>query len=202
MKQRKLVKQSPVHKITICWSEANNRANLVESELEFDFLTYLEFEYSDCVFMSQPYSVEYKIDGKKRRYTPDFLLEQDGQITLIEIKYSKHAESEVFQHKAKVLKEFFAAGGKKFVVLTEEDIRIGHRAQNLKFLRPVRSLPAPKETWEEVLVKLPSFVGGVTSLQDTLCRMGFESALVRQAIAHKLVKCDLTQRWDELMLSW
>ena len=202
MKQRKLAKQSPIRKTTICWSTANNRANLFESELEFDFFIYLEFEHRDCVFMSQPYSVEYKIDGKKRRYTPDFLLEHDGQITLIEIKHSKQTESEVFQHKTKVLEDFFAAEGKSFVVITEDDIRIGHRAQNLRFLRPVLNLPEPSVQWGKVLTKLPTFHGSVITLQDTLCKLGFDPSIARQAIAHRILDCDLTQKWDALMLSW
>jgi hypothetical protein len=202
MKQRTLSKQSPVKPTFYCWSSRHNRANLFESELELDFFTFLEFEYSDCIYMSQPYSIEYKVGGKLRRYTPDFLLEQDGHTTLIEIKIFEHTLSDVFIRKYAIIKEHFASIDKSFVVITEKDIRVGHRVQNLKFLRPVLHLPSPEKEWIKIQESIPVFSGSVLALQEKLVEIGAPASLARQAVAHKLVDCDLTQCWDELSLSW
>lgn len=202
MKQRKLSKQSPVKPTFYCWSKTNNRGNLFESELELDFFTYLEFEFRNCEFRSQPYSIEYTVNGRKRRYTPDVELVNGNHTTIFEVKHSKVANTEVFFKKASILKELFALAGKDFVVVTEEDIYTGYRVDNLRFLRAAFNMTPPIQTWQKVQEAIPSFEGSIEELQDHIEQLGHDPALVRIAIAHKLIECDLTPHWVDITINW
>jgi len=84
---RNLRKPSPSKNIYKFASRKNRSTIMCESGLEFDACFHLEFSPSIAAFESQPKGIEYLVDGKVRRYTPDFkIVKTTGEIEYIEVK--------------------------------------------------------------------------------------------------------------------
>ena len=105
-----------------------------ESALEYDFLLHCEF--SPCVtgIAEQPQSIWYVMDGRKRRYTPDFLLETTTGDYLVEVKPAAKLEDDDTRAKFAVLNGWYKDHGEHLVVVTDDRIRIEPRLSNLKLL--------------------------------------------------------------------
>ena len=72
----------------------------VESDLEFDACFHFEFSAQISTFEAQPIGFEYYIDGKRRKYTPDFLVTyKDSYQSFYEIKPKRIAEKDEFKEK-------------------------------------------------------------------------------------------------------
>lgn len=202
MKNRRVAKQSYVRNTYYCYSVQTEKVHALESSLEVDYFNYLNVLGTQSYFEVQPYSVRYKINGREQRYTPDFLVVIGDTTYIVEIKCQKEADSDTFQYKARVLKSFFAKQKQVFIVLTENDIRIGERAQNLKYLQAARKQQAPTKEIAEFLLALPYRTTTVGQFQQALRDSGLDPNLCRKAVAHKLINADLTQPWVDVELSW
>jgi hypothetical protein len=79
-----------------------------ESRFELSAMYYLEFDESILKYQAQPKSFVYTSGGKRRRYTPDFLIHSkiDGY-QFIELKPKKFAQKEEFLEKHGVLNDYF-----------------------------------------------------------------------------------------------
>ncbi len=122
-----------------------NKPVQFESSLERDFIYLLEFNSNVKFYLEQPLEIKFEdLEGKKRKYTPDFIVEYfDGKIELIEIKYksvliSKRDELEV---KFDAAKKFCKKNKFEFKVITDEYIRNEKESEliNYKFLSRYRS---------------------------------------------------------------
>lgn len=202
MKNRKVAKQSYVRNTHYCYSTLTQKTHALESDLEVDYFNYLNFDGRQSHFETQPFSIRYKIYGKEQRYTPDFLVIIDGTTYVVEIKPTKYTKGDHFQHKVRVLEAFFAKHDQRFVVRTERDIRIGERAKNLEYLQSAIQQQAPVEEVSRFLRTLPYKSTRVGNFQQSLRDKGLDPGLCRKAVAHKLVKADLTQKWADVELSW
>lgn len=180
----------------------NNRAAVMESQIEDDYFNYLEFADSVISFESQPQSEYYSFKGKTCRYTPDFEVKTKEYISVVEIKDSKTAATPKFQEKKAFLKHYFARKGKFFVVVTEKDIRIGKRAENLRFLQPALNDSPPLDDFEKVKKLVPSGRINMPALMRLLQSNGMNLTFPRRAVAHKLILCDLTHPWGKMDLYW
>jgi hypothetical protein len=87
-------------------------------------------------------------------------------------------------------------------VLTEDDIRPGHRAQNLRFLTPVLDLPSPIDEFETLLNATDRRSGSMTEFRGLLDDLTIDHSFIRRAVAHHLLQCDLTKPWSQLDLTW
>ena len=105
-----------------------------ESVLEYDFLLHCEF--SPCVtgIAEQPQTIRYVIDKRKRRYTPDFLIETTTGDHLVEVKPAAKLEDDDTRAKVAILKGWYGDSGEHLVVVTDDRIRIEPRLSNLKLL--------------------------------------------------------------------
>lgn len=105
-----------------------------ESQLEQDYIYLLEFDPDVTSYQEQPPTISYVLNGKKRRYTPDFLVERRDKRQIIEVKPEEHITKEknllLFNSVAPILSQ----EGYEFNLVTDKAIRIQPRLANIKLL--------------------------------------------------------------------
>lgn len=127
-------------------SQKNNTSNTFESSLERDFIYLLEYDFHVSNYFEQPVTIYYEDSlGKKRHYTPDFLvhynnrgnLKKNKKPLLCEIKYREELKAnwENYKERFKAAKEYGKANGYEFKIFTENEIRTD-LLLNAKFLSP------------------------------------------------------------------
>ncbi|MEN8502094.1 TnsA endonuclease N-terminal domain-containing protein [Paraburkholderia sp. SIMBA_050] len=168
------------------FSRKNRRLVRCESLLEFDALFLFEFARGVRTFEEQPVTIEYSLNGRSRRYTPDFGVDwADGRRWFVEVKPAeKLAESQTIE-KFDALEQWFSSRGHSFVVLSELQIRRPVRLPQIRGL--LRGLGAEKS--EVAPFRLPSITAGLT-LGETIAA-GTDETLIRTLLAHRLLACDL-----------
>lgn len=204
MKNRKQAKQKFYGKTTMAYSHQYQSAAVLESELEADFFNWVNFEGCYDHFEMQPDSIFYYHNNKRLRYTADALLtitSQKSQHIYIEIKYKREAEKPELIEKFKRLKKYFNENGCIFVVLTEEDIRVGERANNLNYLHPALAYSAPVEELNDLLSHTTKKTMSHDEFVTLQTKCNAKSCLLRRAVAHRLLLCDLTLPFEKLILS-
>ena len=122
-----------------------------ESSLERDFLLLLDFDPDVEFFEEQPVKIVYHdAKGRRRSYTPDVLVRyrtdprqaRHTKARLCEVKY----RDDLRQHWAEYRPKFRAAWRYarqqdwRFCLVTERHVRTPY-LENVKFLRPYRTLP-------------------------------------------------------------
>lgn len=202
MQQRELVKQSPIRSSYLTHSAHYGRVYAVESTLELDYLNLIRFEKTAESVESQPFSIRFHLAGRPRRYTPDFLVVERGLEYVDEVKTRSAANNPEFCKKARKLSGFFRERGQIFRVLTEDDIRPGHQAQNIRFLTPVLDAPAPLGEYQTLLNATDKRSASISELQRLIEVLAMEPCFIRRAVAHKLLRCDLTKPWARLEFTW
>jgi hypothetical protein len=112
-----------------------NRTIWFESLLERDFLYLLEYDHLDVeYFESQPCRIHYRREGRKRRYTPDFLVVRKGGRQIVEVKPEEKALEERNREIFRIAAAACARQGYEFRVVTDAEIRIEPRLENVKIL--------------------------------------------------------------------
>jgi hypothetical protein len=105
-----------------------------ESLLERDFIYLLDFESDVGWFAEQPLAIPYQYEGKALSYTPDFHVIRGGQNFLIECKPQRFIDKDDNQRKFAAAQAWCAAHGWVFQVVSDEQLRHGHRVRNVKLL--------------------------------------------------------------------
>ena len=105
-----------------------------ESLIERDLIYMLDFEPDVTWFTEQPFTIPYQYEGKPRSYTPDFHIIRDDQNILIECKPQKFIGKDDNQHKFAAAQAWCVAKGWVFQVISDEQLRRGHRVRNIKLL--------------------------------------------------------------------
>lgn len=115
-----------------------------ESKLERDFLVLTRFRPDVLEVVEQPVTLEFRDSrGRKRRYTPDFLVRYPHKTSLIEVKFRDELRknwprySEPFSH----ARSWARANGMRFKVVTERVIR-RTPWKNANLLEPHQGLAA------------------------------------------------------------
>ena len=103
-----------------------------ESQLERDYLYYVEYNPSIQTITHQPLRLVYIFKGKKHIYTPDYLVIKTGEKHIIEIKPEEKLTQ--YADKFEMIKATLKAMGFIFSVVTDTYIRVEPRLSNLKFL--------------------------------------------------------------------
>ena len=142
-----------------------------ESSLERDWLIVLDFDPAVRSIKEQPFTIDYAINGKKRRYTPDVMAQhaQEGCVHTIvyEIKPREILRSKwnFYRPRFKAAVHFCKERGWRFKIVTETEIRTAYLA-NAKFLRRYRNLPEQKLVCEQLLYTFKAL--GATTPQTLL----------------------------------
>lgn len=137
-----------------------------ESSLEADFLQIVACDTDLRAVTEQPIRIDFDgPDGRRRRYTPDYLLTYGDDLPrsfLVEIKHRDDLKRDWGR-----LKPGFVAArrlarerGWRFHILTEREIR-GPYLDNLRFLRVYRDID-PQPEIEERLVRAVAILGDTT----------------------------------------
>jgi hypothetical protein len=148
-------------------SNGNGLQINVESSLERDFVFLSKFDINVESCIEQPVCIEYELDGKRRKYTPDFLvqyLQNEKKPALIEIKYRKDIRKDwnVLKPKFKAAKQYALLKGWEFKIYTENEIR-GEYLKNAKFLITYRNNQnLPKQEYKEIILRLLNAVKETT----------------------------------------
>jgi hypothetical protein len=116
-------------------SYVHNKIIWYESRLERDFLYHLEFDYRDVLELcEQACRIYYVHQGKRRRFTVDFVVRRRHKNQIIEVKYSKRALQNKFQPAFRAARALGKLKGYEFQVVTERTIRRQPRLDNTKLL--------------------------------------------------------------------
>ena len=79
-------------------SYVHKKIIMYESRLERDFLYLIEWDYLDVLEIAeQACRIYYMFDGKRRRFTVDFLIKRKKKKQIVEIKYSGQARKLKYQ---------------------------------------------------------------------------------------------------------
>jgi hypothetical protein len=118
----------------------NSQSAEFESSLERDWLEQLDFLPDVSALQVQPFTLEYAVDGRVRRYTPDIaaVWGHDAQATTVvyEVKPAAdlRADWERLRPRFVAATRYCRARGWRFKIVNERHIRTP-KLENVKFLR-------------------------------------------------------------------
>ena len=169
-----------------------------ESQLERDAIMLFEFSPGIAAYREQPLKTQYVIDGKVRRYTPDFELTfNSGSKELIEIKPAQKLLCREELRRFACIQGHLNANGHVFRILTEREIRQSVLLENLNVLlryRQAALTPFERRVFTEKLCK----VAAVT-FHDLAEQIGGISKVWR-LIDDQILFCDLQLKITEKTL--
>lgn len=111
-----------------------DRMVATESTIERDFAILVEADPFVKRYSEQPIAVEYVLDGKKHKHTPDFAISRNGQIIFVQVKPEAKASDPENVRKFAAIREACARHGYRFIVLTEMEILRQPRLRNAEIL--------------------------------------------------------------------
>jgi hypothetical protein len=117
-----------------------------ESLIEQDYLYILDYEAAVTAFEEQPVSIDYLWEGNQHKYTPDFLVRRNEACELVECKPASLVPKEENQRKFSMAREWCQSKNWSFAVVTDLDLRSGHRLANIKLLTQYARLGITPET--------------------------------------------------------
>jgi hypothetical protein len=172
-----------------------------ESLIERDFIYLLDFEKEVTWFEEQPLTLEYERQGKMRRYTPDFLVDRQGQQVLVECKPKKGIKLAKNQEKFQAGQIWCAARGWKFQVVTEEELRRGYRLSNIKFLTQFAHYACDPQLTNRIRACLTAVSRPVTMAEIMLWVAPNQPHSVKIPLYHLAFHHQLSLPLDEVPLS-
>jgi hypothetical protein len=168
---------------------------LYESRLERDFLYLVEWDYLDVLGVwEQACRVHYYDDGKRRRFTIDFLIKRTGKTQMVEIKYSARAETAQYQAAFRAARAAAKRAGYEFKVYTEKTIQQQPRLDNIKLLIYYQRTPIHPQhqvLFREFFRNRPYACLG--ELIEFFNSRSVETATVYALIRWGIVGCDINQ---------
>ncbi len=112
----------------------NNSMSWWESQLERDYHYLIEFDPDVVSYETQSLKIEYFADGKIHRYTPDFRVIRSNKKQIVEVKDEKKARKEEYVTLFGKVRPICEREGYQFVVVTDKDIRVQPRLNNVKLI--------------------------------------------------------------------
>ncbi|HIF9452186.1 TnsA endonuclease N-terminal domain-containing protein [Photobacterium damselae] len=132
---RNLRKPSPNKNIYKFSSLKNQDVVMCESRLERDCCYHFEYDLDVVQYESQPEGFCYDFNGKKRPYTPDFLVTyHDGTLEYVEVKPYSKTLSKTFKQEFSARKEAANRRGFCLVLVTDKQIRDGYFLKNVELV--------------------------------------------------------------------
>ncbi|SMF08358.1 TnsA endonuclease N-terminal domain-containing protein [Pseudogulbenkiania subflava] len=165
-----------------------------ESGLSRDGLRMFDLASQVVMIVSEPFTMEYRLDGEFLTYTPDYLLHlRDGRRAVVEIKWKKDADSEYNQRRFKAIREVLEAADVLFAVFSEDILRSPILQRNMSLLERHRHRIISPMVVGQILGHLRL---GNMRLGELVRRIGCRhtvlAVLAQGLIATDLRKTDLT----------
>jgi hypothetical protein len=178
-----------------------------ESGLEDDFIAMLEFDRGVKEYFEQPVKITYMDGGKRRTYTPDFLVyfkenknSPPKKPILYEVKSRKHIKKNWRTLKPKFLAamRYCDTQGWRFKIITEKEIKSQH-TENIKFLlRYMQNSPdsASVETLQLAMQELGECTAAelISHYTKDFMRQADLVPAMWYMVGNNEIKCDLTQK--------
>lgn len=144
----------------------------LESALERDFCCLLEFDSAVLSYVEQPVTIEYKLEGRLRRYTPDFLVHYtiERSPILAEVKYRADLRAQWTQLKPKfrAAKHYAAAKGWEFRLYSEAQIQTPYLLNAKFLLRFCMPMTTVRPAYELLLLEIMAQLGESTPTELVL----------------------------------
>ncbi|MEQ1661879.1 MAG: TnsA endonuclease N-terminal domain-containing protein [Thiobacillus sp.] len=169
-----------------------------ESPLEGDFVLRCDFDELISAVQEQPERLDYKRDGKSRRYTPDFRITRNHLSPLVEIKPEEKLGEEDVRDKLQFVQSLYAERGENLVLVTDREIRQEPFLSNLKLLKRYRR----RSLMGMLGAQLASQIKHVLPASaDELSPLLGGHATVLALIAAGHLSCDLSLPFDQALTS-
>ncbi len=157
-------------------SRKNARMIHWESLLERDAVFLFEFSSGVRQFREQPLTINYALEGKPRRYTPDFeLILSDGSVELVEVKPKEKLLLPENSLRFTAITRHLSLQGWPLRFLTEESVRrpvlLDQLRQLFRYRQPVFSAPERRRWLFKLASHMPCTWGGLCALlgSTSLC---------------------------------
>jgi hypothetical protein len=153
-----------------------------ESPLERDYIFLLEIDPFVTRFREQPFRIYYQLGTTSHHYTPDFLVARGIRTQIVEVKTKEEAETEQNLRIFRAVALVCGQSGYEFVVVTDADIRVQPRLQNVQVLwryARTRFLPQHQIYCNQALRSGPIPLGELTRF--------FDSKRVGRAVVYSLI---------------
>jgi hypothetical protein len=133
-----------------------------ESLIERDYLYFLDYELVIEWFEEQPMTIEYQDEGKVLHYTPDFHLIEAGQNVLVECKPEALISDRENQRKFQAAMRWCTERDWDFRVITDHQLRTGHRLENIKLMTYYARLSIPPQVKAQICAMVAITGPGIT----------------------------------------
>lgn len=122
-----------------------------ESQLERDYIYLLEIDTDVVAYYGQPFTIAYDSHNRRKKYTPDFLVERKYSKQVVEVKPESKVKSFVNSDRFLGITNFCSFNGLKFAIMTEETIRVQPRLNNIKLLYRYARIALPVSIYNDCL---------------------------------------------------
>ncbi len=170
-----------------------------ESTIERDLLFFLEYDASVMRYQAQPFAITgSSADGTARTYIPDFQVIRTDCKEIVECKPTAHLHEAHAQQQLALGQAWADDNQHLFVVITDADLRTGHRLANLKLLWRYSRLcvpPSITSRCRSILIAQPaglSLEALAAALSDTSSSFELLPYLYHLLFEH-ILHTDLTQ---------
>lgn len=116
------------------YSQKLGRIIIFRSPIELDYAYLLEHDRSVISYVPQPFRIRYYLDGKYRRYTPDFRVNKSDIALVVENKPHDKVKEETYQTLFRIAGQICRREGYLFVVVTDQMVRVQPKLKNIKLL--------------------------------------------------------------------
>jgi len=185
----------------VCGKFASRKMQkMIHWESQLERAAVLLFEYSPGIaaYREQPIKIHYTLDGKTRRYTPDFELTlRTGEIQYIEVKPLVRAQEPVEARRLERIREYFYSDGYTYRVITEADIQKPQLLENLNICSRYHCevlTALERRIWKERFSGPPCFTFAEAS------RIAGSASNTWNLLAQGVITCDLHQPVNDLTL--
>lgn len=150
-----------------------------ESQLERDYIYLLEIDPDVVAYYGQPFTIAYDLKNRRKKYTPDFLVDRRCSKQVVEVKPKSKVESFIKsdceasrRHRFLGIRNFCSLNDLNFAVVTEETIRVQPRLDNIKLLYRYARINLPWSIYTDCLdyfqkVKISTISETGRSLKET-----------------------------------
>jgi hypothetical protein len=198
LQKKKCVKQSPNYGIAIHFSEKHQTVHQIRNS-ERDFAVLLDWS-EDVLSYSSNVKLSTKANGKVSSHTFSFFVVYKDKQILVDVA-SCHSLRNTDQRTRKNIERIANNNDFDYEFVTSESIK-GSFLRNVMHIRTALSKPSPETEFKEFCSHAPDQQLNIVDAQDKLRAQGKNPDLIRQFVAHGLVKADLHQPWQDIEIVW
>ncbi|WP_109117768.1 TnsA endonuclease N-terminal domain-containing protein [Azospirillum sp. TSO22-1] len=167
-----------------------------ESQLERDLIYLLEFDPDVQAYREQPTTLSLVVDGKSRRYTPDFLVQKPHGFYVVEVKPAEKARQPEYVALFAAATTSLQAMAAGFQILTEVDIRAQPRLDNIRLLLRYQRVDVPERVWPAIAGLLADGGKPAGVICDALADVGVDMATLAALTCRHRLHADLNAPFD------